>query len=80
MLRNKYLSKKESNLSVAVGFGFGGRSHLERNLLEFMDNFDIFRFLYEPTYRRRLNTILERFTDEEFENFERAHSQRFTVN
>jgi hypothetical protein len=80
MLRNRHLSKKETTLSAAFGPGLGGRSSLERNLLEFMDSFDIFRFFHDPTYRRKLNILLERFTDEEFESFERAHSQRFTVN
>jgi hypothetical protein len=80
MLRNRQTSKKEAAITAALGWGVGGRSPLERRLLEFMDRFDIYLFLYDPAYRRQLNDILDRFTDEEFESFERTHSHRFTVN
>ena len=80
MLRTKQTSKMNSTPNAAFEFGIGGRSRLERHLLEFMDTFDIYLFLYDHTYRQRLNNLLELFTDEEFENFEQTHSHRFTVN
>jgi hypothetical protein len=57
-----------------------GRDDTERHLLEFMDSFDFFLFVCDPTYRGRLNALLEQLSDEEFEDFTRAHSQRFNVN
>lgn len=79
MLINKQ-SKKEICHSAAFGPDSGRRSCLETRLLDFLDSFDIYLFLYDPAYRQRLNDILELFTEEEFTEFERTHSRRFTVN
>lgn len=79
MQRNRQIPKKALEPSLPPSLGTGGRS-LERHLLEFLDRLDLYLFLYEPSYRRCLNTMLERFSDEEFERFARAHSQRFTLN
>lgn len=49
-------------------------------LLEFLDEFDFEAFLSDPTYRRRLNEILDTFTDEEFDKFEHRYARRFTLN
>lgn len=80
MLRNKHMSRKETALSFAARFAHYRRSTLEAHLLAFLDNFDIYLFLYDPHYRQQLNDILDGFTDEEFEHFELAHSHRFTIN
>lgn len=80
MLRHKHLSRKEVSLSGIFDHATERWSMLEEHLLAFMDNFDFYLFLYDHDYRQRLNDILERFTDEEFECFERAHSHRFTIN
>jgi len=80
MQRNKQTYKDERDRAVSINLGAYGRSSLEGQLLDFLDSFDIHLFLYDPAYRRSLNEMLERFTDEEFEDFTRTHSHRFTVN
>jgi hypothetical protein len=80
MLKTKQPPKKDWYPLAALSPGIDGRSPLERRLLAFLDTFNVYLFLYEPSYRRRLNDMLERFTDEEFEDFTRIHFNRFTVN
>ncbi len=80
MLRNRLTSKQYTCLSHTFPHLAGRDLSPEARLLSFLDSFDLCRFFYDSSYRRRLNAILERFTDEEFENFERTHSHRFTVN
>ncbi len=80
MQRTKVTSDQTAYFSLSLPHSIRTRSLLEDNLLAFLDSFDIHRFFCDLAYRRRLNAILERFTDEEFENFERMHSHRFTMN
>ena len=56
------------------------QSSLEYYLLDFMENFDVYLFIVDPDYRRSLNDLLELFTDEEFDEFERSHGNRFVMN
>ena len=46
----------------------------------FLETFTMESFLYDADYRRRLNIILDSFTDEEFDEFESNYAQRFTLN
>lgn len=80
MLRNKQSSKKDRRMSTTFHFDSEGRSLLEYHLLDFLDSFDIYQFLLDPSYRKQLNNLLDCFSDEEFEDFERLYSHRFTVN
>jgi hypothetical protein len=57
-----------------------GENTQEPVLLEFLDTFSFEAFLSNPSYRQRLNEILETFTDEEFDKFEHRHARRFTLN
>lgn len=52
----------------------------EPALLEFLDTFSLTAFMFDTEYRRRLNLILDSFTDEEFDDFEIQHARRFTLN
>ncbi|HLO75485.1 MAG TPA: hypothetical protein VK196_03415 [Magnetospirillum sp.] len=49
-------------------------------LTEMIDTLDLDCFLRDPAYRRRLNDALSRFSDEEFDRFERLYTRRFTIN
>ena len=80
MLRIKHTQNTERYVINSTNNSCGSKSHLEENLLEFMDSFDVYLFLYDKSYRRRLNSILDGFTNEEFECFERAYSHRFIMN
>lgn len=81
MLRSKSTSKRDDCVTPTLPHGRDcKRSPLEGHLLDFLDTFNIQLFLYEPTYRLRLNTLLDLFSEEEFATFEQTHSHRFTVN
>lgn len=73
MLRHKQHSRKEwpplspDDLRVPV-------------LLELLDSFDMHSFVLDPDYRHRLNEVLDAFSDEEFDRFERRYASRFTLN
>ncbi|HIJ62047.1 MAG TPA: hypothetical protein HPQ04_05075 [Rhodospirillaceae bacterium] len=80
MLRNKQ-SSQPTEYPKPVGTGDDIRqSALEYHLLNFLDNFDVYLFIVDPGYRQRLNNLLELFTDEEFDEFERSHVNRFVMN
>ena len=88
-MTRKQASTSNSFTSAMPGgtspFGGGHASLVTANphvpvLLEFMERFDLARFLYDEDYRQRLNDILDRFTDDEFEDFEKVYANRFTMN
>jgi len=80
MLRNRPALISDTIHAPTFTFHHSGKSVIEKSLLEFLDNFDIYLFVYDDEYRMRLNNILDLFSDEEFESFERTHARRFTVN
>ena len=80
MLRNKISLTSGASRAHTIIFNTEGKSKVERRLLEFLDNFDIYLFVYDDGYRMQLNDILNRLSDEEFESFERTHANRFTMN
>lgn len=49
-------------------------------LFELIDSLDLESFVGDPAYRRRLNEVLDTFSDEEFDHFERLYTRRFTLN
>lgn len=84
MLRNKQHSRKEWPL-VDGGPPTAGLSRADDDprvpvLMEMIDSLDLHTFLHDQAYRRRLNEVLDAFTDEEFDRFERLYSRRFTLN
>lgn len=60
--------------------GAGIRDLKTEVLVELVDTLDLYSFLHEPAYRRRLNDVLACFSDDEFDSFERLYTRRFTVN
>lgn len=71
MLRNRQQSRKDppctSDIRVSV-------------LIEMVDSLDLEDFVRDPVYRRQLNEVLDAFSDEEFDSFERLYTRRFTLN
>lgn len=49
-------------------------------LVELIDTLDLADFVRDPAYRRQLNEVLDTFSDEEFDRFERLYTRRFTLN
>lgn len=80
MLRDKQSTQHQDYPTLAVAFEADVKSSHEHNLLVFLDHFDIFQFIIDSDYRQRLNELLELFTDEEFDEFERSHINRFVMN
>jgi len=80
MLRNKQSSQQSIYPTHVQNGDISRQSSLEYYLLDFLDHFDVYLFLVEPSYRQRLNELLELFTDEEFDEFERSHLNRFVLN
>jgi len=70
MLRNRQHSRKEPpkpDFRVPV-------------LLELIDTLDLDAFFHDPACRRRLNEVLDTFSDEEFDRFERLYANRYPTN
>lgn len=80
MLRHKQSSRQQYIPSYSVSFEKHRKSNLENNLLDFLDHFDVCQFITDDDYRKRLRDLLELFTDEEFDEFERSHINRFVMN
>lgn len=79
MLRNRQHSMNDPPPWKTEGGAF--RADLKTEVLvELVDSLDLYSFLHEPAYRRRLNDVLACFSDEEFDSFERLYTRRFTVN
>lgn len=79
MLRNRQHSMTQPPPWNTEGGAF--RADLKTEVLvELVDSLDLYSFLHEPAYRRRLNDVLACFSDEEFDSFERLYTRRFTVN
>lgn len=79
MLRNRQHSMIQPPPWNTEGGAF--RADLKTEVLvELVDSLDLYSFLHEPAYRRRLNDVLACFSDEEFDSFERLYTRRFTVN
>lgn len=49
-------------------------------LVELIDTLDLDAFFHDPACRRRLNEVLDTFSDEEFDRFERLYMNRFPPN
>ncbi|HTH16368.1 MAG TPA: hypothetical protein VL974_06930 [Magnetospirillum sp.] len=77
MLRNKQHSMTAPQ---AWNFTAGETDPRLEVLAEVVDGLDLASFLNDPAYRRRLNELLEHFSDEEFDDFERLYTRRFTIN
>ena len=80
MLRNKQSSSQQAHTTITIPEENEQTLNHETHLLNFLDNFDIYQFIIDDDYRQRLNDLLELFTDEEFDAFERSHINRFVMN
>lgn len=71
MLRSRQQSRKDppSEIDIRVPV-----------LVELIDTLDLADFMRDPAYRRQLNEVLDTFSDEEFDRFERLYTRRFTLN
>lgn len=80
MLRNKTHARKEG-MPVAAHSAAGKGMDLRVPVLtELIDSLDLDSFLHDPVCRRRLNEVMNTFSDEEFDRFERLYTRRFTLN
>lgn len=80
MLRNKQHSRIEPSTGgnvVAVNEGMDIRVPV---LVELVDTLDLHAFLNDPAYRRRLSSLLDALSDDEFDRFERLYTRRLTLN
>jgi hypothetical protein len=88
MLRHKQHSKKEMpaempvlNWAVPVDDATAGSADIRVPVLvELMDSLDLTEFFHDSTTRTCLREVLEAFTDEEFDRFERLYQRRLTSN
>lgn len=81
MLRNKQHSRNDpptgGSVVVAVDEGMDIRVPV---LVELVDALDLHAFLNDPAYRRRLSSLLDTLSDDEFDRFERLYTRRLTLN
>lgn len=81
MLRSKPTSKKDSLIARNWATEEKVQRFMQEQILfDFLDRFDFHSFLYDTSYRRRLNDLLEGFSEEEFNHFEQLYFHRFIVN
>lgn len=71
MLRNRQQSRKDPPWTPDIRISV---------LIEMVDSLDLEDFVRDPVYRRQLNEVLDAFSDDEFDSFERLYTRRFTLN
>lgn len=84
MLRHGQHSRKDWPASAGLAAGDeGGASRRDARvpmLTEALDRLDLHAFLHDRDYRRRLSVLLDSFSAEEFDDFERHYIRRRTLN
>ncbi|MGE5545719.1 MAG: hypothetical protein ACM33T_02385 [Solirubrobacterales bacterium] len=80
MPRNKQPTRKETPPPAHFVVVDDGTDIRVPVLVELLDDLDLNDFLLDPACRRRLNEVIETFSDDEFDNFERLYTSRFTIN
>lgn len=80
MLRNKQHIRKDPPTGRAVAAVTEEMDIRVPVLVEMVDTLDLYAFLNDPAYRRRLRLVLDTLSDEEFDSFEHLYTRRHPLN